>query len=100
SAAVTGKREDGSELTGTYRWADKRPLARGYDENVTFVELRYLDPDDIDLGRQLEAILPSLWLAAGGVGDWDVPSEDVGWLMPESSTFAVLLRESRFRELS
>ena len=95
-AATTGQL-NGKPLTGTYKWADNRPLKDGFDENVEFFRLDYLDPDEVDLGRQLEAIMPALWLASGGVGPREVPSTRVGWSIPEGSTYGVLLRESRFR---
>ena len=95
-AAVTGKRPDGTPVPGNY--ADGRPMARGYQENVEFFRIDYLDPDDVDLGTQFDAILPSLWLAAGGVGPRDTcPCK--GFAMPGGSRYAVLFDEAAFRKL-
>jgi hypothetical protein len=71
-------------------------MARGYAENVEFFRIDYLDPDDVDLGTQIDVILPSLWLAAGGVGCRDTcPCK--GFAMPGGSRYAVLFDESAFR---
>ena len=43
-------------------------MAEGFEENVEFLELTYLDPDDVDLDRAFEAVAPLLWLRAGGQG--------------------------------
>ena len=43
-------------------------MADGFEENVEFLELRYLDADDIDLGHAFADIAPLLWLRAGGQG--------------------------------
>lgn len=65
-AVVTGKRSDGTGVPGKHLGG--RPHAQGFDENVEFYRLDYLDPNDVNLGRQFEAVLPLLWLAAGGKG--------------------------------
>jgi adenine-specific DNA-methyltransferase len=95
-AAVSGGRPDGAALTGSYLTG--RPLADGFAENFEFFRLGYLDPDDVDLGTQFEAILPALWLAAGGVGCRQTVKAGAHYTMPADSTYAVLFRESRFRQ--
>jgi len=94
-AAVNGHRSDGEPIEG--RYIDGRLCSDGFEENVEFFRLDYLDPDDIALGRKLVAILPSLWLAAGGVGNRANAEDDAPWLMTDPASYAVLLRESRFR---
>lgn len=95
-AVVTGVRADGTPVPG----ADLagRPYAEGFEENVEFFKLGYLDPDDIDLGHQFEAILPSLWLAAGGVGPREAARVTAHFSLPKGSTYGVLFRESQFRQ--
>ena len=51
-AAITGKRSDGTALKGQYIGA--RSLALGFTENASFFRVDYLDPDSIEVGRQLE----------------------------------------------
>src|SRR5262249_31549143 len=66
-AAIVGKLPDGTAIKGEY--LNERPMADGFEENVEFFRLDYLDPDDVELGRCLESIHPLLWLAAGAKGE-------------------------------
>jgi adenine-specific DNA-methyltransferase len=68
TAAVSGSRPDGEPVKGDYKFIDEFPMAEGFEENVEFVELTYLDPDDIELDLAFEAIAPLLWLRAGARG--------------------------------
>ena len=43
-------------------------MSDGFDENVEFLKLTYLDPVDVELNRAFAAIAPLLWMRAGGVG--------------------------------
>lgn len=95
-AAISGLRSDGTPVSGTY--AGGRPFSDGFAENVEFYRLDYLDPDDIDLGHQFQAILPSLWLSAGGVGGREQSSPTQDFSMPDGSTYGVLFKEARFRQ--
>lgn len=95
-ASLTGKRPDGRPAQGKY--IDGTPYSAGFDENVEFFRVDYLDPDDVDLGTQFDAILPCLWLAAGGVGDRDAGVSRRAFSIPKGSNYAVLFRESAFRQ--
>jgi len=99
-AVVTGRRPDGSSVPGKHKWAGGRPFAEGFEENVEFYKLDYLDPDEVDLGLQFGAILPLLWLAAGGVGERPESSGDVPMLIPAGAPFAVLFEEGKAREFA
>jgi adenine-specific DNA-methyltransferase len=68
TAAITGKTPDGDPIAGAYKFTDEFPMADGFEENVEFLELRYLDADDVDLGLAFDDIAPLLWLRAGGRG--------------------------------
>jgi adenine-specific DNA-methyltransferase len=94
-AVITGYRPDGTLIPGKH--LNGRPCAEGFEENVEFYKLDYLDPDEVDLGFQFQAILPTLWMAAGGVGNREKPEEGQDYSMPEGSTYGVLFKESRFR---
>jgi adenine-specific DNA-methyltransferase len=94
-AVVTGKRPDGRRIAGTH--IDGRPFSQGLPENLEFFRLSYLDPDEVDLGRQFDAILPALWLAAGGVGARERGADRKDYSLPPGSTYAVLFREAKFR---
>ena len=92
-AAITGTRLDRHKVQG--KFIDGRLFAQGFEENVEFLRLDYLNPDEVDLGRQYAAIAPLLWLKAGSVGSWDL-EPDGPWSMPEGSTYAVLFDDARF----
>jgi len=95
-AAITGRRPDGSPIPGQY--LNGTPFSEGFQENCQFFRLDYLDPDEIELGRQFAAILPTLWLASGGLGPMPTPSPMSGYLLPPGSPFGVLFRESALRK--
>jgi adenine-specific DNA-methyltransferase len=97
-AVLTGKRPDGKRIAGSH--IGGRPFADGFEENLEFFRLDYLDPDDVDLGNQFEAIFPSLWLAAGGIADRPNIASDEDMLLPPAAPYAVLFREDRFRKFS
>ena len=67
-AAVTGVTPEGGAVQGDYRFGLQFPMADGFEENLLFCELTYLDPVTIELDRAFNAIAPLLWLRAGGVG--------------------------------
>jgi adenine-specific DNA-methyltransferase len=95
TAAITGMRPDGEPPVG--RYLDGRAYADGFDESCVFLRLEYLEPDEVELGRQFAAITPILWLASGGLGPPPDPVPQDGYLLPPESPFAVLLRESALR---
>ena len=67
-AAITGHTADGKPVHGDYRFADEFPMSKGFNENVDFLELTYLNADDVELDKALNGIAPLLWLRAGGRG--------------------------------
>lgn len=96
-AAISGKRPSGrKKIAGAYLGG--RPYGDGFNENCEFFRLDYLDPDEVELGEQFSAVLPALWLAAGGVGPRPSKKPTKGFLLPDGSPFGVLLREGSFRE--
>jgi adenine-specific DNA-methyltransferase len=99
TAAITGKTPDGEPIAGDYKFADEFPMADGFEENVAFLELRYLDADDIDLGQAFDDIAPLLWLRAGGQGPIARRVDDAGAPLPYVWTdrYGVLFDEDRWR---
>jgi adenine-specific DNA-methyltransferase len=97
-AALTGNRPDGQPVKGEYLGG--RAFADGFEENAAFFSLKYMNPDSIDAGEGFQAILPSLWLIAGAVGDPAELAADRHWLIMEDVPFAVLLDEDHFRQFS
>ena len=68
TAAITGLTPEGEPIKGDYKFTDEFPMANGFEENVAFLELRYLDADDVDLGLAYDDLAPLLWLRAGAEG--------------------------------
>jgi adenine-specific DNA-methyltransferase len=98
-AAITGRTPDGQPIRGDYKFTDEFPMADGFEENAAFLELRYLDADDVDLGLAYDDIAPLLWLRAGGRGPIAHRLDPVGSPLPYVWTeqYGVLFDEDRWR---
>lgn len=94
-ACVTGHRADGTPLEGEY--LNGRQLQEGFEENVEYFRLDFLDPSQVARGDAFQAILPILWMIAGCRGARADSKGSASWLIPAKSPFAVLLKESEFR---
>ena len=100
-AIVRGKRPNGTTIPGNHidneGRAKGRPFSLGFEKNVEFFNVEYLHPDDVDLGRQFQAILPALWLS---ITAWDreIPKKNADFSIPPKSTYGVLFKESRFKK--
>jgi adenine-specific DNA-methyltransferase len=68
-AAVTGRTHAGDAVLGNYKFVDEFPMSQGLDENVEFLELTYLDPEEVEIAAAFEGIAPLLWLRAGARGE-------------------------------
>lgn len=78
---------------------EKRPLKDGFPANLEYFKLDFLDPTEVQMGRQFAAILPVLWMMAGARGPLpDAPDPHAPWLIPADCPFAVLIQEKRFKE--
>lgn len=78
---------------------ERRPLKEGFPTNLEYFKLDFLDPTEVQMGRQFAAILPLLWMMAGSIGPLpDAPKAQAPWLIPADCPFAVLLQEKRFKE--
>lgn len=66
--AVTGVKLDGLPIANSYKFTDEFPMDDGFEENIEFFGLKYLDLDDIELDLAFESVAPLLWLRAGGAG--------------------------------
>jgi adenine-specific DNA-methyltransferase len=67
-AAITGAIPEGDPVRGDYKFNDEFPMSEGFEENVEFLELKYLDLEDVELDLAFESVAPLLWLRAGGTG--------------------------------
>jgi adenine-specific DNA-methyltransferase len=78
---------------------EKRPMRDGFATNLEYFRLDFLDPQEIQMGRQFAAVLPVLWMMAGSRGARpDPPDAHAPWLLPNGCPFAVLIQETRFKE--
>ena len=68
ASAVTGVTPDGVPIEGDYKFVDEFPMSGGFEENVEFLKLTYVDPVDVELDRAFAVVAPLLWMRAGGVG--------------------------------
>ncbi len=93
---VNGKRDDGTELPGAY--LNGREMKEGFEENLEYFKLDFLDPEHVAYGDQFEAILPILWLMAGAIGERKTARGYSQWFIPKHSPFAVLIDEDALSE--
>ncbi len=76
-------------------------MADGFEENVEFMKLTYLDPVDVELDRAFAAVAPMLWLRAGGQGAMVAERTDAGGdLLPfaVADRYGVLFDPDRWRD--
>jgi adenine-specific DNA-methyltransferase len=99
TAAITGRTPDGEPIMGDYKFTDEFPMADGFEENAAFLELRYLDADDVDLGLAYEDLAPLLWLRAGASGPIAPHTDEAGNPRPYAWTerYGVLFDEDKWR---
>lgn len=86
TSAFTGQTPGGVEVSGSYKFVDPFPMAEGFEENAEFLELVYLDADDIELDLAFAGIAPLLWLRAGCQGPL---IEDLNHSGTERRAFAI-----------
>lgn len=75
-----------------------RSMAVGFDENIAYYELGFLDPGDVARGQQFAAILPLLWILTGAKAKCPKPGHISKWLIAPECGFAVLHNEEFFLE--
>lgn len=98
-AAITGKTPEGDTIKGDYKFTDEFPMADGFAANLEYFRLDFLDPQEVQMGRQFAAILPILWMMAGARGPRPAPPDPhTPWLLPDGCPFAVLMQETRFKD--
>jgi adenine-specific DNA-methyltransferase len=91
---VNGKRDDGTELLGEY--LNGRAMKDGFEENIEYLRLDFLDPHEVAYGEKFEAILPILWLMSGARGKREDDKGDKAWFIPKNSPIAALIDEHAF----
>ena len=99
TAAITGTTPDGEAIAGDYKFTDEFPMADGFDENVDFFELSYLDQNEVSRGKAFEAIAPLLWMKAGADGPM-IAKVHKPFATPGGARYAVLFDITRWHELA
>jgi len=94
--AINGKRDDGTELSGAY--LNGREMKEGFEENIEYFRLDFLDPHEVAYGEKFEAILPILWLISGAQGKRENDKGEKAWFIPKRSPFAILIDEHAFSQ--
>jgi adenine-specific DNA-methyltransferase len=69
----------------------------GLEENLEYLRLDFLNPDEVARGDAFQAILPVLWLMAGCRGIREDSKGSQSWFIPKHAPFAVLIKEKEFR---
>ncbi len=87
-----------NELLGSLQISEeeKRPLSAGFEANLAYFKLDFLDADEVQLGRKFAALLPILWLTAGAKGACPSVDDSTTFFIPERCPFGVLLDEHCF----
>jgi len=99
-AVTRGKKADETPLEGEFpddSALEGRSYSEGFEENIEYFRLDFLNPDEIARGDAFQAILPILWMMAGCRGTREDSKGSQSWFYPKQAPFAVLIREKEFR---
>lgn len=81
---------------------EKRSMSEGFQTNLEYFKLDFLDKDRVTLKRAFREVLPLLWLKAGAIGprpELAKGEPEPVVFAPSGSNFVVLLEESRMAKL-
>ncbi len=73
------------------------PMKKGFKANAAFFKLGFLDKKSVAKGRQLQELLPVLWMKAGAKGECPTKADGDYVIWPENH-IAILKKESCFRK--
>jgi adenine-specific DNA-methyltransferase len=93
---IQGHRDDATELAGQY--LNGREMKEGFEENMEYFRLDFVDPAQVERGDAFESIMPILWMMAGAIGERESRRGSTAWYLAKHSPFAVLIQETKFRE--
>ena len=96
--SIIGKDLSGKPLEGKYI-DNNLPMASGFKTNAVFFKLGFLDKTSVALGKQLEELIPVLWMKAGS--HHACPNlnaiNDPMIVLPDNE-FAILINENYYQE--
>lgn len=74
----------------------KMPMSDGFKSNAVFFKLGFLDKRSVARGKQLQELLPLLWMKAGAKGEYPTKVDGNYVIWPENH-MALLKNEAYFR---
>jgi adenine-specific DNA-methyltransferase len=77
---------------------ETRLLALGFAQNLQYFRLEFLDPLNVEMGRELASLMPILWMMAGAKGPLPRLLDTEAYIIAESASLAILLNETHFAE--
>ena len=96
--SILGVDLNNQPIKGNYLDSDE-PIANGFNANVAFFKLGFLDRTSVALGRQFKNLLPVLWMKAGCHGQCpNIEGELPPVLVLPECRFAVLIDELAYPE--
>jgi adenine-specific DNA-methyltransferase len=94
-AAISGKRDGGETIKGKYNKGSN--ISDGFEENMCFLELDFLEYDSLARGNVFEKISRILWLISGAHGSVIDGISDTFSLQKEGN-YAILYNISHWQE--
>lgn len=88
--SIEGHDINGQPLKGNYLASD-HPMSDGFPANANFFKLGFLDKDSVSRGKQLEKLIPVLWMKAGAYGKCPSSPINEEFLIYPDNNFAVLV---------
>jgi adenine-specific DNA-methyltransferase len=76
----------------------KRPMEVGFNANLEYFRLDFLDRDIVETTAKMSDLLPSLWMMAGSRGKIPSCKGNEKILMGKDCPFAVLIDETKIKE--
>lgn len=102
--ATLGVTHEGTPIPGAYEGleceATEAEYSKGLQENIEYFHLNFLNSPEVARGDAFQAVLPILWLMAGGRGKREDSKGSQSWFIPKHGPFAVLIKEKEFRAFS
>lgn len=92
TAAITGMTPKGEPIEGEYKFVDEFSIQDGFEENVRFFNLTYLDPETVEAKQAFGQVAHLLWLIGGAEGPVIEKESRSGWALPDGATYGVLFR--------
>lgn len=72
-----------------------RPMSAGFEANVSYLRLGFLDPLDVERGAKLNELLPALWAMSGAQASLPTIRTEP-WIMPKGGKWALLIKSGQF----